>query len=48
MEIKELSEIMEAKRQEAAPFVIDYLRAAKAHEKACLAYYKQCRAPRNY
>lgn len=48
MEVKELSEIMEAARAAAYPHVMAYLKAANAHEKVSLAYYAQCQKARKY
>lgn len=48
MEVKELSELMEAARAQAAPYVMAYVKAARAHEQASLAYYAQCHQTRKY
>lgn len=48
MDIKELSEIMEARYQEAAPYVMAFFRAQKEYEKACKIAMEQCSMSRSY
>jgi hypothetical protein len=48
LQIKELSEIMEAAKAGATHHVLLYFKAAKQYEAACRKYAEQCQKPRIY